>query len=184
MRGLAQTSRGAARFCFSKRARLAILRQRRDRLSYPNSARWISLRSFIAPHPHSVLTIGVNIAPMPAPTLPARQTAPASPKRAKLSGEFVTPSPKRRKLLEKVLTPEKSVTSQFLIDKNLPILTISAPGASFCLSPPTAISNRNSEKLKSSVSYRKQSIGQCLIATFRALFSPEQAHFKPRFATK
>src|SRR5690348_1186797 len=131
--------------------------------------------------PSFVLTIGVNIAPMPAPTRSSRQIPPVSPKCAKRSGEFLIPVPKRRKLLEKTVTPPKSATSQFLIDKNLPSLTISAPANLFFPSPAASFSNRNSKKLKSHVSYRKQRTCQFLIATFRALFSPEQAHFASRF---
>ena len=140
-----------------------------------------------------MLTIGVNIAPMPLRS--SRRMALAAPKRAKLSGqfvapapklaklseEFVTPAPARTKLLEKIVTPAKSTTSQFLIDKNLPILTLAAPATLLHPSPPAAISNRNTKKLKSPVSHRKQSTGSFLIATFRAFSSPEHAHFALRF---
>ncbi|HKT48638.1 MAG TPA: hypothetical protein VJP87_14035 [Candidatus Acidoferrales bacterium] len=121
---------------------------------------------------------------MPAPTRLARQIALVPRKRAKLSGEFTIPTLKRSKLLEISLTPAKSVTSQFLIDKNSPIFAFDAPNGPFSTSPTPAISNRNTKKLESPVSHRKQSTGQFLIATFRALFSPGQAHFAFRFSTK
>src|SRR5690348_5466749 len=121
---------------------------------------------------------------MPAPTRSIRRTSPATSKRPKRLEEFLIPALRRRKLLENSLTPPKSATSQFLIDKNLPILTFCIPANPFCPSPAASFSNRNSKKLKSSVSPRKQSTGQFLIATFRALFSPEQAHFATRSATK
>jgi len=90
------------------------------------------------------------------------------------------------KILEIYLTRLISSTSIFLIDKfsryfkTFPIcaaLRANPPASSLQLAPrsgppASALSNRNSKILEFPLTHRKQSLGQFLIATFRALFCP------------
>jgi hypothetical protein len=93
-------------------------------------------------------------------------------------------SNRNTKRLEISLTRLISCTSIFLIDKFLRYFETFPICAALCANPPasnlqlarrggppaSALSNRNTKKLKIALTHRKQSLGQFLIATFRALF--------------